>query len=169
MKQKNGGRESGIIEIPQKLKKNECGITTKKCSKCKRILSISSFHKQSSKKDGYCFMCKECKKCCPNYNLFDTLPKKFDRWKFNAKQRDLEFSISLKDIEHIPMVCYYTHGELTFEKNKPNTISIDRIDSEKGYVFGNVVFCRKDINKFKSNWPIEKFVSMCKEVVNAIG
>ena len=35
-------------------------INNKKCSSCKQILSMDSFHKAASSKDGYHCICKIC-------------------------------------------------------------------------------------------------------------
>lgn len=41
----------------------------KKCSKCKEEKELSEFNKQASKRDGYSYICKTCKKGYYNYNL----------------------------------------------------------------------------------------------------
>ena len=38
------------------------------------------------------------------------------------------------------------------------TMSLDRIDNEKGYTLGNVVFCRVDTNSKKNNRPVDEFM-----------
>jgi hypothetical protein len=44
----------------------------------------------------------------------------------------------------------------------PDALSIDRIDSKKGYVEGNVCLCGKEINLFKKAYPVDKFVNWCR-------
>ena len=44
------------------------------------------------------------------------------------------------------------------------TASLDRIDSEKGYVAGNVHWVHKTVNKMKMEFSVDDFVSVCKEV-----
>lgn len=44
------------------------------------------------------------------------------------------------------------------------TASLDRIDSSKGYVEGNVHWVHKDINIMKWDFPLETFIKMCKFV-----
>lgn len=41
------------------------------------------------------------------------------------------------------------------------TASLDRIDSDKGYVRGNIQWVHKSINQMKSNLPQKVFVEMC--------
>jgi hypothetical protein len=44
------------------------------------------------------------------------------------------------------------------------TASLDRIDSTKGYVPGNIQWVHKHINMMKQHFPEEAFVEMCKAV-----
>lgn len=70
--------------------------------------------------------------------------------------------------------CIYTNIELTFPKKSTNkeyvksTASLDRIDSSKGYVKGNVQWVHKDINKMKNIYSHEYFVNMCKLIVENV-
>lgn len=54
--------------------------------------------------------------------------------------------------------------EMKFSDAKNRTASLDRIDSTKGYIEGNVQWVHKDINKMKWNYPEEKFIEFCKLV-----
>jgi len=64
--------------------------------------------------------------------------------------------------------CALSGLELTFPKNgttfelSKSTASVDRIDSNKGYIKGNVQFVHKDINLMKNVLNIEYFIEMCK-------
>jgi hypothetical protein len=42
--------------------------------------------------------------------------------------------------------------------------SLDRIDSSKGYIVGNVQWVHKDINRLKWDLSQEKFIELCKLV-----
>jgi len=44
------------------------------------------------------------------------------------------------------------------------TASLDRIDSNKDYVRGNVQWVHKDINKLKTDFSQDKFIELCKAV-----
>lgn len=54
---------------------------------------------------------------------------------------------------------------------KVNTASLDRIDSSKGYIPGNVQWVHKVINMMKRTYDQELFIAMCKAVAktNATG
>lgn len=66
--------------------------------------------------------------------------------------------------------CALSGLELTFPKNskkeeyKKATASLDRIDSSKGYVKGNVQWVHKDINKMKNIFSNDYFITMCNNV-----
>ena len=60
-------------------------------------------------------------------------------------------------------------GVSTKEKNngkKEQTASLDRIDSSKGYIEGNVQWVHKDINNIKQDYSIGELVKYCKLIVN---
>ena len=44
------------------------------------------------------------------------------------------------------------------------TASLDRIDSNKGYIKGNVQWLHKDVNKMKSDMDQDSFLQLCKQV-----
>lgn len=45
------------------------------------------------------------------------------------------------------------------------TASLDRIDSSKGYVVGNVQWVHKDVNTVKWDLTLDNFFRVCKMVV----
>lgn len=57
-------------------------------------------------------------------------------------------------------------GALSKYGYQKNTASLDRIDSKKGYIIGNVQWLHKDINKLKSNLDEKKFIKLCTLVSN---
>lgn len=89
------------------------------------------------------------------------------------KPKDLTISISeawdifLKQNKK----CALSGIELTFPvtyKDKSWTASLDRIDSSKGYILGNVQWVHKDINIMKNKFSQEHFINMCKLITNNI-
>lgn len=97
----------------------------------------------------------------------------YNRKRNNAKDRNLEFTITLENIKRIRQAnaCYYT-GEKFNRKNY--SMSIERIDSSKGYVPGNIIPVATVVNQIKSNFTIEEMkykvevelpnkIAICKE------
>jgi hypothetical protein len=57
-------------------------------------------------------------------------------------------------------------GSLSKYGYQKNTASLDRIDSKKGYIEGNVQWLHKDVNKLKSNLDEKEFIKLCTLVSN---
>lgn len=49
-------------------------------------------------------------------------------------------------------------------KDSDATASLDRIDSSKGYVKGNVQWVHKDVNKIKNNLSEKRLMELCKSI-----
>lgn len=128
---------------------------------------------------------KQINKCTCNLgtNIRDKLLSKLGKdygfhliWKsasYGAKTRCIDFNITIQDVKKQYKkqsgLCYYT-GEKFVLPNRSDdlkselTPSIDRIDSELGYIPSNIVLCIKDINYMKGTLSIEKFVEYCRKV-----
>jgi len=90
-----------------------------------------------------------------------------------AKKKNIEFKLSLDYLDSIledqEFKCIYSGVELgmEFSINKrvgKNTASIDRIDSSKGYIEGNVQWVHKVVNNMKSSLAEGEFLKWCKLV-----
>lgn len=87
-----------------------------------------------------------------------TLAKKYVGKSGNAKQRDIEFTLTFSEFKALfrRKTCYYTGIPMrdteSYQQPKPDTRTIDRIDSSLGYVAGNVVPCCYAVNQLKSVW-----------------
>jgi hypothetical protein len=142
-------------------------MDTKTCTKCKISQPISNFDKAVTYKGGRRTWCKSCCKACARRNYiklftydgaFDT---RFNLWKKAAKIRNLPFELTLKGLESRPRICHYTHQNLTLLPNQPTTISLDRLDSSKGYTSDNVVFCCSFVNYMKNDLTYDQFIYSC--------
>jgi hypothetical protein len=74
----------------------------------------------------------------------------------NARTRGIEFSMTFQGMKNIlnSKTCYYTGLPLTRprpgEPLRASDLTIDRVDSSKGYVKGNVVACSHAANQLKA-------------------
>lgn len=93
-----------------------------------------------------------------------TLKYKMNAWRRKANIRHIEFSISENDIQKLPMVCAYSGVPLTMEVGKDNSISLDRIDSSKGYIPDNIALCTSWVNRMKQEKSVAEFVEMCGRI-----
>jgi len=69
--------------------------------------------------------------------------------------------------------CSLTGETLIFVSDqryqKNSNASLDRIDSSKGYVSGNIQWVTKNANIAKQKMPQEEFVGVCRAVVKKFG
>lgn len=93
-----------------------------------------------------------------------------------AKKRNLEFTITKEYVWKLfcnqNAKCALSGINITFANSAHElshgqaTASLDRIDSKKGYIIGNVQWVHKDINKIKTNFEQEKFINYCIQIAN---
>jgi hypothetical protein len=99
-----------------------------------------------------------------------------NRLKLNAKQRNIEYNLSAEYLFDLYKkqkgICSLSGQKLTLSKRwkdyKNNTASLDRIDSNKGYIINNVQFVHKNINFMKYNFSQKEFIDLCIKIVNNI-
>ena len=103
---------------------------------------------------------------------------------FNKKNPDnqREFNITSEYLVNIweqqQGKCYYSGRDLQYNKIKedlpedkrihPERVSIDRIDSKKGYIEGNIVLCCWTANNIKQDLSIEEFKKWIYDINNMI-
>ncbi|HAW53101.1 MAG TPA: hypothetical protein DCX54_12345 [Flavobacteriales bacterium] len=60
--------------------------------------------------------------------------------------------------------CAMTGWDISALNVGNNTASLDRIDSKKGYIEGNVQWVHKMVNMCKQQYTKEEFLKMCKAI-----
>lgn len=156
-------------------------MITKFCKKCETTKPILEFHKNKSTIDGLHSQCKKCKneydrkhrskkeykekeRKRGNYRNHHDWNVKLRTAKNNAAKRGLEFSISIEDVP-IPEFCPLTGLKLTMGKYRWTKPSIDRIDSTKGYIPGNVWVISVLANTMKSIATKEQLLTFSRNVL----
>lgn len=136
----------------------------------------------------------KCKKCENDYahNAWATNPelrsrklknKRNDRslksliqnriaaWKKKTPNSDLTTEYLLGVFEKQGGKCYYTGESLEmlrifeWKEKFQNSISLDRLNPEKGYMRGNVVFCSYVINTMKGTLTEQKFYDRMRQIL----
>ena len=89
-----------------------------------------------------------------------SIAKKMIQLYQSAQSRGLDFDLKFSTIKKLlhKKKCFYT--KQLFEKEGLMKLSIDRVDSAKGYIEGNVVACTTDINSKKSNLTAKEIESL---------
>lgn len=85
--------------------------------------------------------------------------------KKHAESYNREFQISIDDLVNINEIqkgqCALTG--VVFDNDNPP--SLDRIDSNLGYILGNIQLILIQVNRMKSNFTQKEFIDMCHKIV----
>ena len=113
-------------------------------------------------------------RCCPrrlderkNYKGYKEITgSKMTQYKDSARRRGLEFTVTKEYLWELFELqdrrCAYTGIDLIHGQN----VSLDRIDSDAGYVKGNVQWVDWTVNRMKSNIKHDEFVRLCSLIAN---
>lgn len=95
----------------------------------------------------------------------------FTRIKLEAQNRKIEFQLTEEYLRKLFIQqkerCIFSNELIYFSISaihKFTTASLDRIDSSKGYIKGNVQWVHKDVNRMKQNLTDQEFIELCKLV-----
>lgn len=96
----------------------------------------------------------------------------------NAKKRLKDFNLTLEYLKQLweeqKGICPYTGIQLCLAEYKANhnnpiyTASLDRIDSSKGYIIGNVQFISTAINYMKNTMSHKETINFCKIIAKHV-
>lgn len=112
---------------------------------------------------------------CLNDRLYGELPATYYALlKRDAARRSLSFLVSPKFIWDLFISqnrkCLLTNRELKFaaagEISSAKTASLDRIDSSKGYIEGNVRWVHKQVNLCKWAMSDSEFIGWCQKIAD---
>lgn len=143
------------------------------CGDCGKYLDESNFHSDIGSDNGLQQYCKESKSRmqAKRYSTLDGFLKKlWNDLKRNAKHRKIRVNITLKDIINLYKeqngLCALTGRVMTHvsepkkegsNRNKHlNNISVDRIDSSKGYTVENIQLICSAENTFKQDKTMDE-------------
>lgn len=153
----------------------------KQCSKCNKNLTLLNFFYSRPRK-MYMSSCKKCNsKICRKYqsnqrktgNIAFILKSRASGIRRNCKalkiKREVDPNLGDLLISQYTLQngkCFYTGEQMTltdYFKND-NFATVDRLDSSKGYIRRNLVFCISLINRMKQNMTIEQFKYRCRQI-----
>lgn len=119
-----------------------------------------------------CGKCKYSKVFQGKLGCYEELRSKYlQRIISGAKARNLKFNLNKKYLWNLYIKqnkkCALSGISINFENyatKEKATASLDRIDSSKGYVKGNVQWVHKHVNKMKQDFSDAYFIQMCKKI-----
>lgn len=103
---------------------------------------------------------------------------KFSSIRQKARKRGIPFEITLKDageqFEKQKGLCALSGDKLYFDSRRKHekakgysmNASLDRIDSSKGYIKGNVQWVLKPLNMMKAQHTFTELLALCRKVVD---
>ena len=163
------------------------GVVYYLCNKCKKWLTKEHFNVDNTflhgNRGGLCRECKDCQKeryykerakllqddhLAWKYKLTQALKgvRRRSKLKNNYTDIDLEFLMYLWNKQNGK--CALTGMDMTYKfyEGRVNTnVSVDRIDSSKGYTRDNVQLVCMAANQMKNDLSMNEFVDMCERVI----
>lgn len=105
----------------------------------------------------------------PNWKGYGELSKsQWRRYLTHAKEIKVPFKLTIEEMWHLFLkqnrTCALSGLALTFSTKRNGTdgnASLDRIDSSKGYIVGNVQWIDKRFNWMKKDYPVKEFIQLC--------
>jgi ribosomal protein S14 len=156
--------------------KGEDGRYYKNCPQCGAVQSyLRKNYAELSLKSGK--LCKACSNKDPKNNKHlghykGVLRASFvHKYKTGAETRGIEWSVEFEDLADLlieqDFKCALS-GTPIQAMEISNNASLDRIDSSKGYVKGNVQWVLSEINMMKQQYSQERFIELCCAVANKV-
>lgn len=153
---------------------------TKCCTTCKQNLTLADFYVSTNRgKQKYSSYCKDCSKRKATLHKktyverhYRDVESKMKNLLTKARHRNKEYDDTLS-VSYLVEVytkqkglCAYSEMPLSLEANHPHSMSLDRKDSSKGYVVGNLQLVSSAVNRMKQEFSEEFFLTMCDKIAN---
>lgn len=114
-------------------------------------------HKEHSKR----YRVKNKEKIKEYSKIYNSKPEScYNIYVNSARVRDYEFNMSYEEF------IIFWQKPCSYCGVKIETIGLDRIDSNFGYILGNVKSCCRWCNIMKSNYTEEEFINKCNKITN---
>lgn len=160
--------ESAKAEAKSKMGGKHCTV----CKEFKVLEDFTSNKSQNTGKMGYCKACNNSrnkKYRQDSENLERACKRVYGYLSRRVRDKgfdlDFQYNFLLELYQTQNGKCAYTNEPLEICAGKQNTLSVDRIDSSKGYIKSNVCLTTWRVNNCKQNLSLFDFVELCKKVV----
>lgn len=141
----------------------------KECRVCAKVKPMEDFYFCGNNRDNLMGKCKVCQREHTSRNhkeayvhkspVYKSVAKSLRGAKARAVKSNIVFNITIEDLGDLPTRCPVLGVELipgTRGGANNNSPSIDRFDSTKGYVAGNVYVISCRANVLKNNGTLEE-------------
>ncbi len=163
--------------------KNQVDSILLNCTSCKQRKPLDAFYGCKSKTSRYgksteCKPCNKIRSKGKEKRLNNASPERFLKYiiracRTNAKKRKIFFDIKHENVVNLwhsqNGKCAITKIELThkygYGKTRTN-VSIDRIDSNKGYTTDNIQLVASIVNLMKLDMSLEELQYWCKKITD---
>ncbi len=144
-------------------------IQLKNCSFCKQDKDFSEFKKREDSVDGHRHQCITCYKTKNNsikQANCDKINYRYGSLKSSAKKRNIEISITAEQMDSIlgRRICTYCD----FDFSKKQGSGLNRVDSSKGYIIGNLEPCCGYCNSILNNFTKEELLDRLYKIARRI-
>jgi len=168
---------SDALDLPNEVYLGTDKRWYKKCPNCgelqsylRRNYAINSYNAGKE--------CKACSNSRPENNqhkgwVKGVLRYSFcDKYRIQAALRNITWQVTAEYLADLLIEqdykCALTGWDIDAMQVNKNTASLDRIDSSKGYIEGNLQWVHKMVNMCKQQYTQEEFVSLCISVANKV-
>ena len=146
------------------------------CGRCKETKFKRYFYRSRDATSGCRTICKHCAAVTYRYNFESLLKKLWGEARERAQKRNLEFSLEPDYLRQLwdqqEGRCALSGRSMTWSApvsgitGDNDNLSMDRIDSSRGYIPENVHLVTARINLMKKDFKLSVFIATCRDVVS---
>jgi hypothetical protein len=163
-------RKLGLSPIGKRVPLEVVSDTEARCKKCEKVKDIRHFaaNRVGTTRAYRLGTCNSCRHQATYERSVSTvedyLHRKWLSTRVMAKQRGVPFGITEEEFigqfKSQDCMCFYTGAEMYWSRKRvralDNSVSVDKVIPELGYVSENVVFCCSKINMMKNNMTLSE-------------
>lgn len=153
-----------------------------KCSICKEIKNIDQFRSNKGQWAGRKFrlsFCTTCRNKRRNAQLksnpLSMLKAKLQGVRQRCKQKKIPCDITAQYLYDMYIEqkgkCFYSDSEMFLGNDmckRQTSLSVDRVDPNKGYTMGNIVLCTDRMNSIKNNLNLDELKFFIPRMFNRL-
>ena len=173
------GRHYYHLVVQKEVGQNQHGQLLYQCKCTCGNICIWPGHylRQGRKRSCGCKNTRRCGKLNPRWTGHGEIGGAYwHRTKQGARVRNLTFDITIQYAWRLFLrqhrrctltgqLLYFCDSDANYRHNsKSQTASLDRINSQKGYIKGNLRWVHKDVNCLKGKMSDDKFIKICKQI-----